>query len=74
MGATFIFRYMRLYRVEALVIREGKECKSFYIFRAVSTTQAKAIITRRLRSIPPEVVQGFTIVGVERIASYKDEH
>ena len=65
---------MRLYRVEALVIREGKECKSFYIFRAVSTTQAKAIITRRLKAVPPEVVQGFTIVGVERIASYKDEH
>lgn len=65
---------MRLYRVEVLVIREGKECKSFYIFRAVSTTQAKAIIDRRLRSVPHEVVQGFTIIGVKRIASYKDEH
>lgn len=65
---------MRLYRVEALVIREGKECKSFYIFRTVSTTQARAIITRKLKAVSPEVVQGFTIVGVERIASYKDEH
>ena len=65
---------MRLYRVEVLVIRESKECKSFYILKAVSTTQAKAIITRRLKEVSPEVVQGFTIVGVERIASYKDEH
>lgn len=73
MGATFILD-MRLYRVEALVIREGKESKNFYIFRAVSTTQARAIITRRLKAVPPEVVRGFTIVGVERMASYKDEH
>lgn len=65
---------MRLYRVEALVIREGRECKSFYVFRAVSTTQARAIITRRLKAIPADVVRGFTIVGVERMASYKDEH
>ena len=65
---------MRLYRVEALVIREGRECKSFYVFRAVSTTQARAIITRRLKAIPADAVRGFTIVGVERMASYKDEH
>lgn len=65
---------MKLYRVEAIVTREGRECKSYYIFRAVSTTQAKTIITRRLKDVSPEVVQGFTIIGVKRMASYKDEH